>query len=177
VMLGNRRFSVSSTETEEQLGLFDPRFEACDEVALFQVDPEPVPTPPPPASPPAASQPPPRTRRPRGQSPALPVKRLARGDDAETSLLAAIKASKASRKAVEAVGRAMEDGAGRIDEEIWLTCRAMGYVSSYDTVRHGRLALSEAGILVETGETRLTRDNTPSRVWRLATPASPAVES
>ena len=95
----------------------------------------------------------------------LPLDRLVRGTDPHTSLLAAQKASKASRKAIVAVAVAMNDGVIRIDEEVWATCRAQGYISSLSTVQHGRLALSEAGLLVETGATRHTRDGASSREW------------
>lgn len=96
----------------------------------------------------------------------LSLDRLVRKTDPSTSIEAAIKASKASRKAVAAVRSAMSDGGARIDEEIWKMCRAAGYISSYATVRHGRLALSEAGELVDTGVTRKTSDGSPSREWR-----------
>jgi hypothetical protein len=95
----------------------------------------------------------------------LSIERLFRAEDPSTSLAAAIKASKASRKAVAAVQSVMCDGKARIDEEIWQACRSAGYISSYATVRHGRLALSEGGELVETGATRKTSDGSPSREW------------
>lgn len=63
----------------------------------------------------------------------------------------------------------MQDGQPRIDQEIWQGCRSAGYLSSLSAVQHARLALSEAGILVETGRTRPTTDGTPSREWVLAT--------
>src|SRR5277367_1707744 len=96
----------------------------------------------------------------------LSLDRLVRETDPATSIEAAIKASKASRKAVAAVRSAMNDGTARIDEEIWQACRKAGYISSYATVRHGRLALSECGELVDTGATRKTSDGSPSREWR-----------
>jgi hypothetical protein len=99
------------------------------------------------------------------QLPLTPAIHLVRNTDPDTSLAAAIRASKASRKAVAAVRIAMADGVARIDEEIWRACRASGYISSYDTVRHGRLALSEAGELAETGATRDRSDGSPSREW------------
>jgi hypothetical protein len=98
----------------------------------------------------------------------LTIDRLVRARDPATSLAAAIKASKASRKAVQAVSDVMADGVARIDEEIWRACRASGYVSSYDTVRHARLALSESGAIAETGITRETSDGAPSREWKRA---------
>jgi hypothetical protein len=97
---------------------------------------------------------------------ALPSSRLARAGDPETSLIAAIKASKASYKAVLAVKRVMVDGVERMDEELWRACREQGYISSFDTVRHGRLSLSETGLLAWTGETRITTNGSPSNVWR-----------
>ena len=96
----------------------------------------------------------------------LSLERLFRATDPDTSLAAAIKASKASRKAVAAVRGVMSDGVARIDEEIWHACRASGYISSYDTVRHGRLALSEGGELAETGVTRNTSDGVSAREWK-----------
>ena len=62
----------------------------------------------------------------------------------------------------------MNDGQARIDHEIWIDCRARGYVTSIDTVRHGRLALSETGLIIETGETRTTPNGMPARVWQRA---------
>ncbi len=98
---------------------------------------------------------------------ALPTYRLVRSDDLPTSVEAARKAAKASPAAVRAVEAAMADGVARNDEEIWLACRAQGYLRSAATVRHGRLALSEAGALVDTGETRATSDGAASVVWKL----------
>jgi hypothetical protein len=98
----------------------------------------------------------------------LSLERLVRTTDPETSLLAAIKASKASRKAVAAVREVMTDGVPRIDEEIWQACRAAGFISSLATVQHGRLALSEAGVLTGTGVTRETSNGSPSREWKAA---------
>ncbi len=60
----------------------------------------------------------------------------------------------------------MSDGKGRIDEEIWQRCRAQGYISSLATVQHGRLALSEAGVLIDTDTERNTSNNSPSIVWK-----------
>jgi hypothetical protein len=60
----------------------------------------------------------------------------------------------------------MYDGVGRIDEEIWHACRERGYISSFSTVRHGRLTLSEVGLLIDTGQVRLTSDKAPSSVWQ-----------
>ena len=96
-------------------------------------------------------------------TPELP---FVRPTDPATSVLAAGKAARASSRAVAAVRAVMSDGRARIDEEIWRECRAAGYVSSFDTIRHGRVALSRSGILVETGETRETGTGSPSREWR-----------
>jgi hypothetical protein len=91
-----------------------------------------------------------------------------RNTDAYTSVIAAVRASHASTKAVAAVARLMNDGRTRIDYEIWQDCRAAGYISSFATVRHGRLVFSDTKLLVETGETRPTPDGLPSRVWQRA---------
>jgi hypothetical protein len=88
-----------------------------------------------------------------------------RKTDPRTSVEAAIKAAKSSRKAFLAVEQLMTDGVARIDEEIWLECRNRGFISSLSTVQHARLALSEAGLLTETGTTRPTTLETPSREW------------
>ncbi len=87
-----------------------------------------------------------------------------RAADSETSVLAAQKAARASSRAIAAVRAVMADGAPRIAEE---ACRANGYVSSFDTVRHARVALSRAGVLVETGRTRETDAGASSREWVL----------
>lgn len=88
-----------------------------------------------------------------------------RSGDAYTSVIAAVRASHASTKAVAAVARLMNDGRSRIDYEIWQECRAHGYISSFATVRHGRLVFSDTKLIVETGETRPTPDGLPSRIW------------
>jgi len=96
----------------------------------------------------------------------LPIDRLVRATDLSTSLAAALRASKASSKCVRVVREVMADGHGRIDQEIWLACRdEKGYVTSLDTVQHGRLALYEAGVLKLTDETRTTSNGMPSSVW------------
>lgn len=97
----------------------------------------------------------------------LPLDRLARANDLSTSLAAALRASKASAKCVRKVRELMADGVGRIDQEIWIECRdKLDYVTSLDTVQHGRLALYEAGVLKLTDETRPTSNGMPSTVWR-----------
>ena len=97
-----------------------------------------------------------------------PMEPFVRATDPYTSVGAAIRAAAASAKAVAAVARLMNDGQARIDHEIWIDCRARGYVTSIDTVRHGRLALSETGLIIETGETRTTPNGMPARVWQRA---------
>jgi hypothetical protein len=103
-------------------------------------------------------------------------RRLARKTDPRTSVEAARKAAKASFLAVQAVERLMSDGCKRIDEEIWQGCREQGYISSLSTVQHGRLTLSEAGLLLDTGETRTTTDSAQSIVWGL-NPNPPSFDS
>lgn len=88
-----------------------------------------------------------------------------RPSDPDTTLGAARKAARASAKATAAVEAVMSDGASRTDEEIWIACRTNGYIASSATVRHGRLALSEAKMLMDTGKRRDTADGSPSRVW------------
>ena len=97
-----------------------------------------------------------------------PEQPFVRATDPYTSVGSAIRAAAASAKAVAAVARLMNDGQARIDHEIWLDCRVAGYVASVDTVRHGRLALSGPGLIVETGETRTTPNGMPARVWQRA---------
>ncbi len=94
-----------------------------------------------------------------------PPQHFVRPTDPETSLAAARRAAKASPLAVAAVRQVMADRRPRIDEEIRLACHSMGYVSSLATIQHGRLALSSAGFLRETGETRSTTNGMQSRVW------------
>jgi hypothetical protein len=60
----------------------------------------------------------------------------------------------------------MQDGVERIDEEIWRDVRVRGFLRSLATIQHGRLALSESSILVDTGRVRDTLTNKcPSIVW------------
>lgn len=96
----------------------------------------------------------------------IPIIRRFRTGDPRTSVEAARRTAKASLTALQAVERVMADGLPRIDEEIWRQCRATGYVSSLATVQHGRLALSEAGILKDVG-TRNTSYGSPSRTWQI----------
>jgi hypothetical protein len=95
------------------------------------------------------------------------IKGLVRRDDPETSYEAALKATRAAPQAAAAVRYLMTDGVERIDEEIWKGCREMGYISSFDTVRHGRLALSKSGFLRSAGKKRLTSNNSNSLVWAM----------
>lgn len=99
----------------------------------------------------------------------IPVVRKHRKSDPRTSVEAARLAAKASLKAMQAVESVMQDGKARIDEEIWQACRQAGYISSFDTIRHGRLALSEAGVLTGTSGTRATANGAQSREWVLNT--------
>ncbi len=96
----------------------------------------------------------------------IPLDRLVRDDDPETSILAAAKARKASRRSLKFIRAVMADGIERTDEEIWIECRKMGFVSSLAVVQHGRLALSETKMLVDTGARRKTSENAMARVWR-----------
>ena len=89
---------------------------------------------------------------------------FARTDDPDTSWAAAAKAARASGKAVAAVLALMHDGVARTDQEIRAACRPE-YVVSLSTIQHGRLALSESDILLDTGERRPTEDGMLSRVW------------
>jgi hypothetical protein len=94
------------------------------------------------------------------------TKYLARTKDPFTSLIAAQKAAKASAKAIEKVATLMMDGKARIDEEMWSECwHRLGYQRSQDTIEHARLALSEVGLLLFTGNTRKTQFRTPAREW------------
>lgn len=93
-----------------------------------------------------------------------------RGADPRTSVEAARRAAKASLRAMWAVECLMRDHGKRIDEEICSGCRMRGYIASPETVRHGRLALSESGVVVATGATRRTSLGLPSREWVLASP-------
>lgn len=93
------------------------------------------------------------------------AEQLVRSTDPDTSLAAAIRVAKSSRKA-EAVAAVMSDGVVRIDEEIWQACRKRGFISTLATVQHGRLALSRAGFLHDTGVRVTTSNGSPSRGWR-----------
>lgn len=103
------------------------------------------------------------------------INRFVRDGDPQTSLEAAIKARRASKKAVATVRAVMADGVERIDEEIWLASRKLGLISSFDVVRHARLALSQTGSLVDTERTGTTSDGRAARVWRTTEPVSRAV--
>ena len=89
--------------------------------------------------------------------------------------MAAAKAAKASRRAIRTIRVAvMSDGVERIDEEIWIEARKLGLISSLAVINHARLALSEAGILVDTGARRKTSEGCLARVWRTTEPVTRA---
>jgi len=90
--------------------------------------------------------------------------RLVRGSDPYTSLIAAQKATRTSCKAIENVARLMLDGKRRIDEDICRDCCGLGFRRTLSTIQHARLALSEAGYLVEVGA-RETSNGCKSREW------------
>lgn len=103
-----------------------------------------------------------------GSLPLTNPARRRRATDPRTSVEAARVAAKASIEAMRAVECIMRDCRPRIDEEIWVDCRSAGYLKAPETIRHGRLALSESGILRETGVTRKTPRGLPSREWVLS---------
>lgn len=100
----------------------------------------------------------------------LPLFQGARKSDAETSIAAGCKAAKAVRRIADAVFDLMQDGAARIDEEIWMDLRQAGDDVSSDVVRHARMVLTrnERPMLLETGEQRKTSRGANSRVWIIA---------
>lgn len=101
--------------------------------------------------------------------PTIPAFKLARRTDPGTSLAAATKAAKASARAVAALRQLFEDGADRTDDEATEQLHRTGaFVSSPNVIRTARKALADAGLIVATGETRMSRYNMPSRVWRRA---------
>lgn len=80
--------------------------------------------------------------------------------------LATCTARGASRRAARQVLLVMRDGVARTDEEIHARI-ALDEPLSPDRVRHARLALLDAGLLVDTRKTRLTRYKTQARLWVL----------
>ncbi len=97
--------------------------------------------------------------------PGFAIKRLARSGSPSTSLEAAQKAHKSSAKAIYYVAQLMMDGVARIDVEIWIDCRTIGFRRTADTIRVARLALSESGHLVLTGIERLSFSGCKAREW------------
>lgn len=94
---------------------------------------------------------------------------LARKLDPVTSVAAAAKAAKASHSMIRGLAGLIVASAPFqfTDEEAWRLMRLDGTISQ-STVRHARKALSEAGLLRDTGETRPTSDGGKSRVWAVA---------
>lgn len=86
--------------------------------------------------------------------PGFAIKRLARSGSSSTSLEAAQRVHKSSAKAIYYVAQLMMDGVARIDDEIWVDCRTIGFRRDNCTIRVARLALSESGHLVLTGRER-----------------------
>lgn len=109
------------------------------------------------------------------KKPRVRIKHFARSGDPDTSWAAAAKAARASVPAIQVVLDVFADGVERTDQEIWLFARALGYVSSLDVIQHARLALSNTGMLADTGVRRLTSDGMPSRVWRSTRPSTRGV--
>lgn len=95
----------------------------------------------------------------------IPERRMSRTGDPVTSIAAARKENHVSALVLETTALVMQDGIPRIDEEIWKACRARGLTHSESRIRHSRLALSEGGALLDTGQTRPTKDTGASRVW------------
>jgi len=96
----------------------------------------------------------------------------ARKDDPDTS-----KANvniEIDKEAAAVVLAVMADGKPRIDEEI---VADSGEWSTRDgRIRHGRLALQDAGLIVETGKRRPTSNGGMSREWKLS-PLTPALDA
>jgi len=93
------------------------------------------------------------------------AKYLTRKRDPHTSLYAAQQASKASTVAIMKVAEIMMDGKARIDEEMWSECWHKGYQRSQDTIEHARLAMSDVGLLLFTGNLRKTQFKKGGREW------------
>lgn len=99
----------------------------------------------------------------------LPPAHDTRNTDPATSLDAMVKAARASSEATRRVQALMRDGKPRCDEEIWRDLRP-GYSRSQATIRHARVALSRAGILVDSGTRKATSDGGDSIVWKIPDP-------
>lgn len=101
---------------------------------------------------------------------------LRRKADPVTSVRAAAKAAKASAEAVRAVAMLFRGTGwpppgtyGYTDEQVWQSLRELfDFKRSQATIRHARKALSDAGLLRDTGTTRPTSDGGESRVWTVA---------
>lgn len=94
------------------------------------------------------------------------INNFVRPSDPETSQITGQKALEYSPKIQRYVADLMDDGKPRIDEEICVELNAQGKPHTADAFRHGRKALAERGLLVETGRTRPTvRGRELSREW------------
>ena len=61
----------------------------------------------------------------------------------------------------------MGDGVERLDEEIAEACKRDGCELTPDRTRHGRLACSIEGAIVDTGKRKPTKNGGTGRVWRI----------
>lgn len=96
---------------------------------------------------------------------------LVRKLDPVTSILAAARAAKSSSRLVRLLARALlarEHPIVGTDEELCGLLHRRGDLCSQSAVRHARKILSDAGLLVDSGVTRMTRDGGAARVWEHA---------
>ena len=97
--------------------------------------------------------------------PGFDVKYVARTKDPYNKLYRSQQDRRASAIAIMKVAEVMMDGVPRIDEEIWSICWHNGYEKSQDTIEHARLAMSDVGLLLFTGNLRKTQFKKGGREW------------
>lgn len=87
----------------------------------------------------------------------------ARTHDPITSKLC--ESVEAAKRAQDYCWLAFRTGRTFTDDELAITCRAMGAPCSAGRIRHGRLELQRQGLIRDTGQTRPTEIGGESRVW------------
>lgn len=103
--------------------------------------------------------------------PVADPRRGCRREDPITSVKALAKVRKTSARTIQEVASLMLDGVPRIDQEIERDCRYLrNYGMSLSSIQHGRLVLQEVKILVSTGRSKKTKDNSESLEWIIDRP-------
>ena len=88
------------------------------------------------------------------------------GNNSATSRMAMEISQEHKEKSRYAVRIVLQDGKGRIDEQIWKEAKTKGFEHTIDSIQHARLELQRDGLVKFSGERRKTeKSGALSRVW------------